>query len=214
MKSCVLLLCEWVKRQCDANIKNFTTFSIFLQSTYFLYKRSVGQLADCHDDVIKRNHFPRCWPFVRGIHRSPVNSRTKACDAELWCFLWSAPEKRLSKHSWGLWFETFSRPLRRHSNVLCFSTQGQTQTYDQYILTEWHLNPISLCLLCAHGQGVSLLFDFNIRIQTRNHTIRRVYSECWYKLGIWVCYVGLKENKTSNVVGVLLSEIWKLDWQG
>ena len=28
---------------------------------------------DCHDDVIKWRHFPRCWPFVRGIHRSPVN---------------------------------------------------------------------------------------------------------------------------------------------
>ena len=27
-----------------------------------------------HDDVIKWKHFPRCWPFVRGIHRSPVNS--------------------------------------------------------------------------------------------------------------------------------------------
>ena len=27
-----------------------------------------------HDDVIKWEHFPRNWPFVRGIHRSPVNS--------------------------------------------------------------------------------------------------------------------------------------------
>ena len=30
-----------------------------------------------HDDVIKWNHFPRYWPFVRGIHRSPVNSPHK-----------------------------------------------------------------------------------------------------------------------------------------
>ena len=30
-----------------------------------------------HDDVIKWKHFPRCWPFVRGIHRSPVNSAHK-----------------------------------------------------------------------------------------------------------------------------------------
>ena len=29
-----------------------------------------------HDDVIKWN-FPRYWPFVRGIHRSPVNSPHK-----------------------------------------------------------------------------------------------------------------------------------------
>ena len=33
--------------------------------------------ADVHDDVIKWKHFPRYWPFVRGIHRSPVNSPHK-----------------------------------------------------------------------------------------------------------------------------------------
>ena len=45
-----------------------------------------------HDDVIKWKHFPRNWPFVRGIHRSRWIPRTKASDAELWCLLWSAPE--------------------------------------------------------------------------------------------------------------------------
>ena len=30
-----------------------------------------------HDDVIRWKHFPRNWPFVRGIHRSPVNSPHK-----------------------------------------------------------------------------------------------------------------------------------------
>ena len=29
------------------------------------------------DDVIKWKHFPRYWPFVRGIHRSPVTSPHK-----------------------------------------------------------------------------------------------------------------------------------------
>ena len=33
-----------------------------------------------HDDVIKWKHFPRYWFFVRGIHRSPVNSPEKASD--------------------------------------------------------------------------------------------------------------------------------------
>ena len=45
-----------------------------------------------HDDVIKWKHFPRNWPFVRGIHRSRWIPRTKASDAELWCFIWSASE--------------------------------------------------------------------------------------------------------------------------
>ena len=30
-----------------------------------------------YGDVIKWKHFPRYWPFVRGIHRSPVNSSHK-----------------------------------------------------------------------------------------------------------------------------------------
>ena len=31
-----------------------------------------------YDDIIKWKHFPRYWPFVPGIHRSPVNSPHKA----------------------------------------------------------------------------------------------------------------------------------------
>ena len=34
-----------------------------------------------HDDVIKWKHFPRYWSFVRGIHRSPVNTPHKG----QWC---------------------------------------------------------------------------------------------------------------------------------
>ena len=30
-----------------------------------------------HDDGIKWKHFPRYWPFVRGIHQPPVNSPHK-----------------------------------------------------------------------------------------------------------------------------------------
>ena len=41
-----------------------------------------GQIAfKTHDVVIKWKHFPRYWPFVRGIHRSPVNSPHKG----QWC---------------------------------------------------------------------------------------------------------------------------------
>ena len=35
------------------------------------------QRRKTHDDVIKWKHFPRYWPFARGIHRSPVNSPHK-----------------------------------------------------------------------------------------------------------------------------------------
>ena len=39
-----------------------------------------------HDGVIIWKHFPRYWPFVRGIHRSRRISRTKTSNTELWCF--------------------------------------------------------------------------------------------------------------------------------
>ena len=68
-----------------------------------------------YDDVIKWKHFPRYWPFLRRNHRSPVNSPTKANDAELW-FFYLRPNKRLSKQSWGWCFETPSHSLWRHCN--------------------------------------------------------------------------------------------------
>ena len=50
-----------------------------------------------HDDVIKWKHFPRYCPFVREIHRWPVNSpHKKGSDVELWCFLWSVPEQTVA----------------------------------------------------------------------------------------------------------------------
>ena len=38
--------------------------------------KSAGTISP-HDDVIKWKHFPRYWPFARGIHRWPVNSPHK-----------------------------------------------------------------------------------------------------------------------------------------
>ena len=41
-----------------------------------VYSTCIGTNLN-HDDVIKWKHFPRYWPFVRGIHRPPVNSPHK-----------------------------------------------------------------------------------------------------------------------------------------
>ena len=72
-----------------------------------------------HDNVIKWEHFPRYWPFVRGIHRSPVNSPHKS--------LWRGPLMFSSICAWingwvnVRWFETPSRPLWCHCNEIHFS---------------------------------------------------------------------------------------------
>ena len=39
--------------------------------------RSLPSKRKHHDDIIKWKHFPRYWPFVWGIPRSPVNSPHK-----------------------------------------------------------------------------------------------------------------------------------------
>ena len=47
---------------------------------FWLILATCGQRSEAafhNDDVIKWKHFPRYWPFVRGIHRSPVNSPHK-----------------------------------------------------------------------------------------------------------------------------------------
>ena len=64
---------------------------------YKVYKIATVTRFWQHVDVTNWKHFPRYWPFVRGIHRSPVNPPTKASDAELWCFLWSTPEQTIEQ---------------------------------------------------------------------------------------------------------------------
>ena len=78
-----------LRRHCvhyDVTVMRLTllNFLLLLSSTpsgfiWITYLNSSGLLCwhwD-HDDVIKWKHFPRYWPFVRGIHRSPVNSPHK-----------------------------------------------------------------------------------------------------------------------------------------
>ena len=43
----------------------------------FLFPPIIKYFHQAHDDVIKWKHFPRYWPFVRGIHRWPMNSPYK-----------------------------------------------------------------------------------------------------------------------------------------
>ena len=70
-----------------------------------------------YDDVMKWKHFPPYWPFVRGIHLSPVNSPQKRPVTRSFDVYFDLrPNKRLSKQSLGWWFETLSLPLWRHRN--------------------------------------------------------------------------------------------------
>ena len=83
------------------------TSSLAVNRVYFSIVYSIKYAYGSHDDVIKWKHFPRYWTFVRGIHWLPVNSPHKG--------QWHKP---LSKQSWCWWFETPSRSLWRHCNVM------------------------------------------------------------------------------------------------
>ena len=72
----------------------------------------------CNDDIIKWKYFPRYWPFVRGIHWSPVNSHQKGqwrgalmfsliC-AWINCWVNNRDSGNLRRHRCSLW---------RHCNV-------------------------------------------------------------------------------------------------
>ena len=45
--------------------------------TYLFIIETTMEFCATQDDVIKWKHFPRYWPFVRGIHRSPADSPNK-----------------------------------------------------------------------------------------------------------------------------------------
>ena len=69
-------------------------------------------------DVIKWKHFQRYWPFVWGIHRSPVNFDV---------FFDLCLNKRLSRQSRRWWSETPSHSLSRHCNdlIICWWNQAK-----------------------------------------------------------------------------------------
>ena len=71
-----------VERLCESHPSFWMTSVI---SKMGCYLRSWSQMKHVHhsintsnhDDIIKWKHFPRYWPFMRGIHWSPVNSPHK-----------------------------------------------------------------------------------------------------------------------------------------
>ena len=53
---------------------------------------------------------------------------TKTSDVEIWCVFYLRPNKRLSKQSWGWWFQRPSRPLSRQCNVATIGDQASLDT--------------------------------------------------------------------------------------
>ena len=83
-KVVVAVISDAMARRCMTQTVVERSITVVGQGTLHWRHRSI------HGDVITWKHFPRYWSFVWGINRwSPF---TKASDAELWYFPWSAPE--------------------------------------------------------------------------------------------------------------------------
>ena len=92
--------------------------NIFLKEIHWIEVQHTIASWFSHDDGIKWKHFPLYWPFEREFtdHRwIPVQRPvTRSFDG----FIDMCLNKRLSKQSWGWWFETPPRSLWRHYNIL------------------------------------------------------------------------------------------------
>ena len=64
---------EWCKWE---NVLTPTKSKQIKKNVWIKFFNLLFSLKD-HDDVIKWEHFPHYWPFVWGMHRSPVNSPHK-----------------------------------------------------------------------------------------------------------------------------------------
>ena len=70
----------------------------------------------CHDDVIQWKHFPRYWPFVRGIPVTGEFPVQRPVTRSFGVFFDLRLNTRLSKQSWGWWFESLTPSLWCHWN--------------------------------------------------------------------------------------------------
>ena len=86
---------------------------------FLVLSNKTGFPVVSHDDVINWRHFPRYWPFVRGIHRSSCwISCTRPVTRSFDVFFDPRLNKQLSKQSHGWGFETPLHPLWHQCNGL------------------------------------------------------------------------------------------------
>ena len=84
-RSLFSLICAWINgwvnnRKAGDLRRHRAHYDVTVMWSWFMQK--ANGVAWCgltliHDDIIKWKHYPRYWPFVRGIHRSTVNSPHK-----------------------------------------------------------------------------------------------------------------------------------------
>ena len=140
--------------------------------------------------------------------------RTKASDAGLWFFFDLPLNKRLSKQSWGWWFETLSCPLWRHCNILCYH-----EIVDEIIKKTEKIadNSITARIQVPSGRGISYkLYTLNACLVN----MEPIRICCLANIGIYIikirryhdCLLFTKGIPIPRKTVFILMPSWELTW--
>ena len=103
--------------------KNCCTSQEICISICVLLWLGMKQFYPYDDDIIKWKHFPHYWPFVQGIHQSPLNSPHKGqrCGTLIFSLIWT--------NGWvNYWDASDLRCHRAHYDVTVMSSTGIIST--------------------------------------------------------------------------------------
>ena len=92
--------------------------------------------------IAKTKNAPyHCSPWWRHQMKT-FSALLSICAWNLWCFFDRRLNERLSKHSWGWWFATSSRPLWRHRNALLLHGYLYHDNMYKAYLHRYNIEPI------------------------------------------------------------------------
>ena len=136
-----------------------------------------------HDDVTKRKHFPRYWPFVRGIHQSPVNAPHKCqwCGALMFSLICAWINGWENNGEAGV-----LRRLCAHYDVIVRKDRVQQITAKLWAHFIWSLRRhcnrnFTITNILINPTRAMVLHSFGIQLKTTDAT--RVFKNCarrWY----------------------------------
>ena len=132
-----------------------------------------------HDDVIKWKHFPHYWPFVRWIHRSPVNS----------------PHE-------GQWRGALM------FSMICTRTNGWVNNGEAGDLRRHHANYDVTVVLCQNRSGLTQ-DDMCTGIKAickLTHVISIITPRNWMLVCFSIQYISTQHNSTPQKV--LAAKVW------
>ena len=144
-----------------------------------------------HEDVMQWKRFPHYWPFVKGIHRPPVDSPHKeANNTEFFSLLFSLNKRSKDSRVAGDWSMTLMwRTSLWWTTVVCIAPStacdpGELHTHTLLAITGRSLkNQTSLLLprtdaICLHHNNTRIRIGYSVFV-----TINR---PIWRPTTVWV----------------------------